>query len=181
MRAIIFDTETTDLISNSGLPLDKMPHTIELYACLLEKGDDDSWEQVDEIDLLFKPPYPITAEITKITSITDEMVKDCPKIGDRFDKIVEFFAQGDMVVAHNLTYDKQVLKNEAERLKRIIQLPVIEVCTVEVSEPLFGRRMNLNDLHEALFGERFESAHRAKNDVQATSRVFQQLWRMGEI
>lgn len=181
MKAIVYDTETTDLIANSALTLDKMPHTIEFYACLLEEQPDGGWEQIDELDLLMKPPYPITEQITKITSITNEMVADCPKIGQVFDKIIEFFARGDMMVAHNLSYDRQVILNEAKRLNKKIKYPDWEVCTVEVSEPLFGRRVNLNDLHEHLLGERFADAHRAKHDVQATVRIFKYLWNMGEI
>jgi DNA polymerase-3 subunit alpha len=41
--------------------------------------------------------------------------------------------------------------------------------------------MKLADLHEFLFGEGFEDAHRAKSDVMATVRCFIELCKRGDI
>lgn len=181
MRAIVFDTETTDLIANTALPLDKMPNIIEFCGIKLELQD-GVWEQVDILDYLVKPPLPITDEITKITNITNDMVAEKPPIGRMIDETQKFFEGVDMVVAHNLSYDTEIMHTEAKRVGLgFFAFPSQQVCTVEVAEPLFGRRINLNDLHEHLTGKRFEDAHRARNDVEATVTVFKELWNMGEI
>lgn len=183
MIAIVFDTETTALIPNSALPLEKMPHMIEVYCWKGLFNGSGSWEQLDEIELLVKPPFPIDDEVIKITGITNEMVKDQPPIGAVWDKVISFFKGADIVVAHNLSYDMQIFDNESQRLGHISfpAWPKEKICTVEATEHLTGKRMKLIDLHTHLFNKGFEEAHRARNDVMATVRCFTKLWELGEI
>ena len=43
------------------------------------------------------------------------------------------------------------------------------------------RRLNLNKLHELLFGKEFTGAHRAKTDVHALVRCYHELMNRGVI
>lgn len=186
MQVIVFDTETTNLLSNIAVPIGKQPNVIELFGLKMElvprvDGGED-WVEVDTLDILVKPPLPITAEITKITGITNEMVKDSPTIGAVWPKVREFFDDTWGMVAHNLSFDQDIIENENTRLGLSkFPFPQTAICTVEASEHLLGKRQKLIDLYEHLFGEKFESAHRAENDVRATARVFKRLWADGEI
>lgn len=181
MKAIVFDTETTSLAAASVADLKNQPHIIEIYAGKLELKV-DGWQLIDEIDIMVNPPIPIDEEITKITNITQEMVKGKPSIGAVFPKIQEFFLETDIVVAHNLSYDQFVMECESRRLGLpLFTMPPTKICTVESSEALLGRRMKLVDLHEHLFGVKFEDAHRARHDVEATIKCFNKLWMDGEI
>jgi len=86
----------------------------------------------------------------------------------------------DEIVAHNMSYDKAVIDFEMKRLGKKIRWPDL-ICTVESTEYMKGHRMNLATLHEFLFGEPFAGAHRAENDVRATTRCFLQLREMGVV
>lgn len=177
MLDLIFDTETTGLIDNTLKPLDKQPHVIEFYGMLVDR---DTFEIKSELDLLIKPPIPITAEITKITTITNEMVVDSPTMSEVYIQISDIMNHADRWVAHNLAYDLQIMKFEAQRLGKTLTAPQL-LCTVEQTEFIKGYRLSLNELHEYLFGEPFKGAHRAKVDVQALYRCYVELIKRGDI
>lgn len=168
---LIFDTETTGLIDNTLKPLDKQPHVIEFYGMLVDR---DTFEIKCDLDLLIKPPVTITPEITKITTITNEMVADAPVMSEVCTQILDIMGRADRWVAHNLAYDLQIMKFEAQRLGKTLTIPSL-LCTVEQTEFLKGHRLSLSDLHEYLFGETFKGAHRAKVDVQALYRCYVEL------
>jgi exodeoxyribonuclease X len=96
MYIIILDTETTDL-QNARL--------IQLAYKNLATG-----EIVNE---LFKPPTPISFGAMATHHITEEMVGGKQSFGDSLhhNKLLEML-NGAVVVAHNATFDLQVLKNE---------------------------------------------------------------------
>lgn len=176
MIDLVFDTETTGLIDNTLKRLDKQPYVIEFYGMLVQDGN-----LVSDLDLLIKPPIPISKEITKITGITNEMVKNSPSFQEVAGQIANFFSQADRTVAHNLTYDLQMIEFEFNRLGMIIPMPSKKLCTVEGTEHLKGHRLKLTELHEYLFDVPFKGAHRAKEDVEALNRCYQELTKRGEI
>jgi len=180
---IVFDTETTDLIKNSLVTLDKQPRIIELYAVNISPPDDDGgeWIRNGEIEMLFNPGISIPEVSQKITGISDDMVSDCPTIGDRWDEIRNFFSGGDEVVAHNLFYDLSVMNFEQKRVSDNDDFPWPEsqICTVEATEFLKGYRLSLTALHEELFGTGFPEAHRARNDVEALVLCYKRLYGLG--
>lgn len=172
-----WDTETTGLVNNHVMPLDKQPELTEAYFCTvnLETG-----EILAEWESLFKPSQPISDEITRITGIDDALVADAPAFKDKADEIAAFIEGSPIVCAHNLSFDKEILDLEAERLGRTIKWPPL-LCSVEASVHLLGYRLTLTALHEHLFNARFPEAHRARNDVQALVRCMCELYRRGEL
>lgn len=177
MRALIFDTETSDLIGNSLLADRHMPHIIEFYGCIVnEEGD-----VVEELDFLCKPPQPVSETTTRITGIKQEDVKDAPPFSHFADQVFAMVESADIVVAHNLSYDMAVLNVEAMRLGKTISWPADLVCTVENSEFYKSHRLSLSALHEYLFGEPFAGAHRARADVEALTRCYLEMVRRGDI
>lgn len=183
MKIVLFDTETTDLIRNTALPLEQQPRVVELYAQLIEVDDEFNWTFIDEVDTLVNPGIRIPQESINITGITNEMVKDAPKMVEVMPKFSALLWDAEMVVAHNLSYDMGVMGFEQKRLHpdTRIEWPTHKVCTVEQTEHLKGFRLNLTALHELLFGVKFEGAHRAKDDVKAMTLCFKNLFEKGEI
>lgn len=167
----LFDLESTGLIDNTLKPLDKQPHSTEFFGMLIDR---ETFEIIDELDLLIKPPVKITPEITKITGITNEMVCDSPIFSTVAPKIFDFVNRADRLVAHNLSYDSQLMQFEAQRLGKQLTFPQL-FCTVEQTEWIKGHRMSLTDLHEYLFGEPFKGSHRASVDVKALYRCYIEL------
>jgi DNA polymerase III subunit epsilon len=171
MKVVIFDSETSGFIDNHVVKLKDQPFVIELYAC---KSDLDTGEILKELDMLVKPPIEITPKITEITGITNEMVLDAKTFLEISDEVREFIENGEMIIAHNLSYDKEMIDIEFERLGQKINWPKL-CCTVEQTAWVKGYRLNLGALHEFLFGEKFEGAHRAKTDVMALLRCCVEL------
>jgi DNA polymerase-3 subunit alpha len=178
LKHLVFDTETTGLISNSLRPLDKQPRVIELYALLL---DDDGWEEVGNFYSLVNPGVAVPEIVTKITGITEEKLRGAPTFGEVFPSFDELVRSADAVVAHNLSYDVAIVDFECARLGKSMRWPARRVCSVESSESIKGYRLNLQALHEHLFGVGFESAHSAEADVRATARCYCELIERGEI
>ena len=177
MKLLFMDFETTGLIKNCVIPLNKQPHAIEYYGCIV---DSETLEIENELDTLFFPPVEISAEITKITGIKSEDVIGAPKFAERADEIEAQMNACDFMVAHNASYDGDIMRIEFERLGRTPRIPRL-FCTVEQTYPLTGVRLSLTALHDLLFGEKFSGAHRAKDDVQALVRCYRELVKRGEI
>jgi len=176
MRTLVLDTETTALIKNKLQPLDRQPRIIEFLALSL----DSAGEELDTFSYLFNPGIKIDEKITEITGIKQEMLDDQKPFSSIAQHILEVIEVHDEIVAHNMSYDKAVIDFEMKRLGKKVRWPEL-ICTVESTEYMKGHRMNLRSLHEFLFGEPFENAHRAENDVRATAKCFLELRKMGVV
>jgi DNA polymerase-3 subunit alpha len=175
MKHLLLDTETSDLVQNTGRKLDKQPHIIEFYGNII----DDSGIIEDELHFLCNPGVKLNADVTRITGLTDKDLQDKPPFSAFVGALTSFFNQADIIVAHNLSYDLTVIGFEFKRLSMPLQLPPIKLCTVEETEYLSGYRLSLTALHERLFKRPFMGAHRAKNDVKALTVCYVELLRLG--
>lgn len=178
--AIIFDTETTGLISSVDAPLHTQPKIIELFAL---KVDDESLEIQGELDILIDPNEALSEEIVRITGIDDSMVRGKGEFASHYQSIANFWFGQRVACGHNITFDCDMMEVEVRRLGKVTRFPwaMNRVCTVEASEHYEGRRLKLIDLHMYLFGEGFPQAHRARNDVMATYRCAKELARRGDL
>lgn len=177
MRTLVFDTETTDLISNSLLSEKHQPQIIEFCGLVY----DDQAQELEGLEFFCDPGKPLPDEVTRITGIKAEDLRGAPRFEAVADRIVALIESADSVVAHNLSYDMAVVDFELARLGRRARWPADRVCTVEQTEHLKGHRLKLADLHALLFGEPFAGAHRARVDVEALARCYHELVRRGEI
>jgi DNA polymerase III epsilon subunit-like protein len=177
MKALVFDTETTGLVKNRTLRLDQQPEIIEWYSCI---ADLKTGKTSRTCEFLVRPTKPISAEITKITGITNEMVANMSPmkiVGRRFISEVE---KADVVIGHNVRFDMDMLEIEAERYGWKVKWPRV-ICTIEQTIHVKGFRLNLNALHQECFGTSFSGAHRAGEDVQALVRCCVHLHKQGLI
>lgn len=179
MIALVFDTETTELVNNRTVRLEKAPEVIEFYGCI---ADLSTGQIHEELDLLIKPKNKIdeTGKAFKAVGLTNEMLKDAPSFENVSDKIRNIIKAVPLIISHNVSFDCDMLEIEFERMKEKIEWPE-KLCTVESTVYLKGYRMRLNDLHMHLFNEKFEGAHRAKVDVQALLRCCVELHKRGVI
>jgi DNA polymerase III subunit alpha len=175
MIAFIFDTETTGLTSNRTVKITKQPEIIEFYGELI---DLKSGKVKNEIHQLIRPLSPISAEITKMNSITNEMVEKAPRFLEFAPVLRRAIGAAPVCIAHNASFDREMIDLEFERLGEMIKWPHL-LCTVEQTLHLKGFRLGLSALHDHLFGEAFAGAHRANVDVKALSRCCVKLFAMG--
>jgi len=171
---IVFDTETTGIVKSVDLPTANQPRIIEFYGVKL----DHEFTKVGHLHLLFNPQEPLTDEIIRITGITEETLKGSLPFAMHVRPLQRFFLGEEIVVGHNVNFDLDMLFIELKAIgfERKFPWPPAQLCTVEATEHLEGRRLNLSALHKKLFdGENFENAHRAESDVRATVDCLKEL------
>lgn len=180
MKIVLYDTETTGLLKPNAVDVKEQPYIIEFYGCRI---DSETFEIEKEVETFIKPPVPISDEITKITGITGDMVHNAPAFADVYPELCDLYEGARCLVAHNASFDVSMLANELIRIDKLIHFPwpVNHICTVERTYNIKGYRLNLQALHEHLFGEGFKDAHRAKIDVFALVRCFHKLTEDGII
>lgn len=164
--AIVIDLETTGLLKPDLAEIHLQPCITEIYAC---KFSFDDLEIKDEINTFIKPPVPISEDVTKITGITNEMVKNAPKFVEIVPRLIEFFLGETEVYAHNCSYDMGVLAVELRRLDLELRFPwpPNQICTVEKTFCINNKRMALPDLYKLATGKVLMNNHRAKVDTLA--------------
>lgn len=178
---MVFDTETTGLPLHPTAPLAKQPQIIEFGAALLSR---ETGEIVDEMNILINPGYGVFLEavITKITGITDDDLVGCPMFEAALPMMRAFFARATGVIAHNLPFDKSLVRYELARLDMPLHelpWPERELCTVGAFQEIWGRRPKLVELYEWSLGKPLEQTHRAIDDVRALVEIVQKegVWR----
>lgn len=152
----VVDIETTGL--------SKHYHRItEIAAVKLRNG-----RIVDSFETFVNPHMKIPMFITKLTGITNEMVKEAPPIQKVMPEFVEFLGK-DVFVAHNATFDYGFLNARCSMANE-------KLCTRKLANRLFPElpRKRLSDLCAHMQIENVR-AHRAKGDVLATSVVFNSM------
>jgi DNA polymerase III subunit epsilon len=164
---IVFDTETTGLPEADGTPLDRQPKIIEI-ACI--KFDRD-WNELGRFERLVNPQAPLPDIIKKITGLTDQDLEDQPPFAGIYDDLCEFFLGETRMLAHNVNFDRQLLKFDLLRIGKLMQFPwpKTHICTVQASRPL-GIKKGLANLYHHAFKEDFPDAHRAMPDTVALAR-----------
>ena len=189
---IIFDTETTGLPKNYNAPLSdsaNWPRLVQLaWQIHDEKGD-----LVEAHDYIVKPDgFKIPYSATKVHGITDEKA-EAEGVALRW--LLEEFNKGlekaDFIVGHNIEFDRNIMgaeyyrTNQETPLLKMDQLDTmnssIQFCALPGGKGGGYKRPNLTELHLKLFDERFDEAHNATADVEATARCFLELVRLGVI
>jgi len=177
MKHLIFDTETTDLLASASMSIERKPRVIEFAAILW----DDATSDEQEFNWLFDPGVPIKPKAAEVTHITDDMVRGKPPFAEMAPAIRALLVLADVIVAHNLHFDRHILSCEFIRADTADVKWPRGICTVENTEHLLGRRMKLAELYRFLFAEDFHGAHRAIGDVRALLRCYRELIKRGEL
>jgi DNA polymerase-3 subunit epsilon len=173
MSIIFLDTETTSLLAVEAADLVNQPYIVEIYLLIT----DMNLEPLDEYHTLVKPPISIPQNVIDIHGITNERVAGQKPFAGVYKRLASMFISSMYMVGHNLQFDKRMLMYELERINKVTNFPwpVGNICTVEEIQKIKGHRMSLSDIHEELFGQRFEAAHSAKADTQALLRVYKEM------
>jgi len=182
MIEIIFDTETTGLLKPQENDIEQQPKIIEI-CCYKIQRIGTNIELIGIYDELIDPDIAITPEIERITGINNAMVKGKGKFIKHLPLLQEFFLGAHTLIAHNLAFDLNVLANEVHRCGKVLNFPwpIKHICTVEKTLHIEQRRLNMQRLHEYLFGKGFPDAHRAKTDVDALFKCYKELVKRGII
>ena len=158
---VIFDIETTGLEAMKD-------EIIEIGACKVVDG------RIDEIFSTFvKPSKHIPKEITTLTGITDDMVKDAPTINYVLPDFYKF-CYGATMVAHNISFDISFIYNAAKKLSYNFDNPLMDTLEMAHQKLPGLKNYKLGTIVERL-NITLDNAHRAINDATATAKVFIKL------
>lgn len=135
-------------------------------------------EIVERFSTLVNPGVPIPFEITRLTGIREDMVREAPRFFEVARRIVEL-TQDAIFVAHNVRFDYSFIKREFEELGYLFQSK--RLCTVRLTRKLIpglpsyslGRLSLSLSLHH-------ESRHRALGDAEATAQLFAHLFALAQ-
>ena len=193
MKLLVFDTETTGLPKSRNAPIhstELWPHVIQLSYILYDTEQNTLSVMCDRI-IRVDDNVIISDESTKIHGITKTMCieKGIP-ILDALHEFQEAFKQCDVVIAHNIEFDKNMLKVEQHRnpTKKPFwynpeQSPV-EHCTMKSNKKLcniiaIGRLGDnyikfptLSELYKHLFNTTPNNTHNAFVDILICLRCY---------
>ena len=155
---VVFDIETTGL-SNRTCKI------IEIGAVKIKAG-----KIIDKFDIFVDPECPIPEEITKLTSITEDMVKGAPKEREALEMFFDF--AGDcLLIAHNANFDIGFIRVAAERQEMPFENSYLDTLGLSryVNPELKNHKLdtiveyyNIGDFHH----------HRASDDAEVLARIF---------
>ena len=155
---VVFDLETTGF-SNKN---DKIT---EIGAVKVQ-----NFKVVDRFSQLINPEKDISYKVQELTGITNDLIKDKPKIEEVLPKFVDFI--GDSVlVAHNADFDMGFMKQKCR--EQNIEFKNISVDTLTLARILLPnmKRFRLNLIAKEL-GIPLLNHHRAVDDAEATAHIF---------
>lgn len=158
----VFDYETTGLNKHPQASLEYQAKPIEFAGIIT-----DGIEIIDQLEFICNPGQAIDEIITKITGLTNADLDDKPPFKHFVPELKSFFSQADVAVAHNLSFDTQIMQYAMARLGLGLDdicYPKRLCCTVEQTSPLYGYDRKLQDLYNELVGE-YTQKHRAMDDI----------------
>ena len=165
-RYVVFDIETTGFSKEDD-------SILEIGAVKVENG-----QITEKFSEFVNPNRPIPAEITKLTSITDDMVAGADPIDKVLPRFLEF-SKDCVLVAHNASFDTGFIENKTLKLGLEDTKPTI-VDTLGLARGLMDlKRYTLDSICKHL-GISLENHHRAVDDAGATAEMFVRILGMLE-
>jgi DNA polymerase III subunit alpha len=187
---LIFDTETTGLPGNYQAPLsdsDNWPRMVQIAWQL----HDLTGKLINHNSIIIKPQgYTIPFNATQIHGIsTDRALKEGKDLKEVLADFVSQVSNCTYLCGHNIGFDISIIGAEFIRCglpDYFANKAIIDTKNDETTQfcaiPGRGGRFKwptLTELYGKLFNTKFEEAHNAAFDVQATSRVFFEILKRG--
>lgn len=154
---VVFDVETTGLDYREC-------EIIEIGAVKLHEG-----EIVESFSCFARPKKPIPEEITNLTGITNDMVKDAHSISE---VIVDFykFCYGCVIVAYNIDFDYKFINAAGTKVGYKFTNRQLDALYLARQNVVGAKNFTLKSICARL-GVSLDGAHRAINDATATAEV----------
>ncbi len=153
---VVFDLETTGLNP-------RFCGITEIGAVRLKGG-----EIADTFSTFVNPEQPISRQITDLTGITDEMVKDAPKMGEAL-RMFKDFAGDTPLAAHNAPFDMSFIQKHGEDNGIRFDNPVTD--TVALLKRVFPNHKSYGLGSLAADFDIKLRHHRALDDAECTAKL----------
>lgn len=172
LDAVIFDTETT----GTNPKTDKI---VQIATMQMKKGNIVPEKSVNQ---LINPGIPIPKEAESVHGISDEMVKNAPKMDDFVGNLLDetLTKKNGIIVAYNSKFDVPLLNryirehnvSSDKQLKEKSLAKVLDpFILIQRIHPFLGAKKKLGQQYHWLFCKPMENAHDALADVNGTVDV----------
>ncbi|WP_294207953.1 DNA polymerase III subunit alpha [uncultured Chryseobacterium sp.] len=189
---LVFDTETTGLPKNFNAPLSDSENWPRMVQIAWQLHDDDG-KLIENQDYIIKPEgYDIPFNAARIHGITTKIAndegRDLQEVLEEFSKVLD---RVRIVSGHNVEFDynivgaeffrKNMKDNLQEKPKADTMILGTDFCQLGGGRGGRFKPPKLEELYEKLYGNKFDEAHNAAADVNATAQVFFEMMRVGII
>ena len=135
----------------------------EIAIITMKDGKEETFET------LVDPEMAVPAEITRITGITNDMVRGQPKMAELLPFIQELF-RDKIFVAHNVPFDWSFFDYAYRKhLRQPLKMP--SLCTLRLARKYLGLQSNKLESVAKYFNVSLVGAHRAMNDTRAVKDI----------
>lgn len=185
MKVLVFDTETTGLPKQKGIPAKQAPgnwpHIVSISWVMME---DDI--VIDTQSFIVRPDgWEIPLDSTAIHGITHAQAV---KVGYSLDFVMDKFTKQyyDIMIAHNMEFDENVVANAMYwdlGRKNFLGLPPIKKCSMRESQSICKlpsqysgfKPPKLSELYKYVFGTTpvMAKLHNSLYDVEVLVRILQ--------
>jgi len=160
MKFAVLDFETTGMS--------------EIHHEIIQAGlvvTDETGAVCSSFASLVRPHQPIPEEISRLTGITDEDVREAPELDEVMARMVPLL-QDAILVAHNAEFDLRFLQAALDRSGYLpfTGFTIDTVSLIRLTFPTLAS-YQLSELAKA-FGIRHDRPHQADSDAQATAELF---------
>ncbi|MDR2204909.1 MAG: DNA polymerase III subunit alpha, partial [Flavobacteriaceae bacterium] len=189
---LIFDTETTGLPKNYNAPISDSANWPRMVQIAWQLHDEDG-NLIENEDFIIKPEgFDIPFNAAKIhgisTKLANEEGSDLQEVLEKFNAALEKAKFG---VGQNVEFDYKIVGAEFFRKNienSLQQLPKADTmifgtdfCQLPGGKNGKYKSPKLEELYEKLYGKKFDEAHNAAADVNATAQIFFELIRQNII
>jgi DNA polymerase III epsilon subunit-like protein len=201
MKFLFIDSETNGLPTSRYAPYtshESWPHVIQLSWQII---DSDSWAVLHEDDAFLKVRAPWNKDAERIHQIPETIAS---KFGQEpvevLGRLQKDMAQCDIVLGHNLSFDKTAILAEVQRLYeagkceaagRFWKKGIKDVCTMVLTKQYCGLKFKdsndlkfpkLAELYAKIFNKNYDISgaelHNAKHDVSCLVLCMKELVQM---
>lgn len=159
---VLVDIETTGLSPKEN-------DIIEIGAIKVRQN-----EIIEKYESLIKIDYKLNPFITRLTGITNEMLKEGKEVEEVLREFIDF-AGSDIIMGHNVNFDINFIYDKCEKyLDTYLKNDFID--TMRIAKKLLPDSPNykLGTLAER-FDVSYKNAHRGLTDVEITFDVYNRL------
>lgn len=189
---LIFDTETTGLPKNYNAPLTDSGNWPRMVQIAWQLHDRDG-NLLENQDYIIKPEgFDIPFNASRIHGISTKMAhaegRDLREVLVEFEQVLQ---KAEVVAGHNIDFDYKIAGAEYHRkgfdniLEKIPSADTMELgtdfCKLGGGKNGRFKSPKLEELYTKLFNDRFDEAHNAAADVNATAQIFFEMMRIGII
>lgn len=157
-----------------------------LYIDLETTGIETHRARIVQIGIIYKgqsksilvnPTIPIPPEASNIHKIFDSDVKGAPTFSDISNKILTLIEECDCIVGYNSdSFDIPILYTELLRCGK--HMPIVPSIDIYQMWLKVEKGRKLSNAYFRFFGENFYNSHSAKNDIEASKKVMEEMVRL---